>query len=117
MVSLSEVEKREFINYPLSKADESLDDVEFLLNNNKLFLAENRIYFTIFYLVSALPLKSDFVTSKHRQLMGWFNKEFVKTGRVPLNTAAIYKIAYRNRTKADYEYNTIFYMEDTLRHL
>jgi len=34
-----------------------------------LFNAENRIYYAIYYIVSALAIKNDYSTSKHSQLL------------------------------------------------
>ena len=43
------------------------DEVNFLIENNKLHLAVNRIYYGSFYILSALALKYRFQTSKHGQ--------------------------------------------------
>jgi len=42
-------------------------------------LAVNRIYYGLFYIITALSLKYEFSTSKHQQLIGWFNKTFIKS--------------------------------------
>jgi hypothetical protein len=76
-----------------------------------LFNAENRIYYSIFYAVTALTIKNNFSTSKHRQLLSWFNKNYVKTGNVELNLWKIYKDSFNNRLKGDYEDFKIFKIE------
>jgi hypothetical protein len=43
----------------------------------------NRLYYAMFYAVSALALAHDFSTSSHAQMRGYFKREFVRTGRVP----------------------------------
>jgi hypothetical protein len=50
----------------------------------------------------ALALKYGFKTSKHSQLLGWFNKEFVKPGKVEKEIWKIVHIAYEDRTDGDY---------------
>ena len=40
-------------------------------------MAVNRIYYGLYYAVTALAIKHRFETSKHLQLIGWFNKEFI----------------------------------------
>ena len=72
-----QLEKETLIKYRISRANETIKEAESAFNNNFLFNAENRIYYAIFYIVSALALKHGFSTSKHHQLLGWFNKEFV----------------------------------------
>ncbi|MBD3308314.1 hypothetical protein GF339_17905 [candidate division KSB3 bacterium] len=44
----------------------------------------NRIYYAMFYAVSALALLQGFSTSSHAQLRGYFNREFVKTGIISI---------------------------------
>ncbi|MGA2297615.1 MAG: HEPN domain-containing protein, partial [FCB group bacterium] len=64
------------INHRINKSHLTIDDAKFSLENNKTSIALNRIYYSIFYIVSALALIYDFSTSKHKQLLGWFNKNF-----------------------------------------
>ena len=68
------------INHRINKSHLTIDDAKFSIENNKISIALNRIYYAIFYIVSALSLIYDFSTSKHKQLLGWFNKNFIYTG-------------------------------------
>lgn len=43
-----------------------------------------------------------FKTSKHNQLIGWFNKEFVKTGRIEKRFGKIVNKGFEDRTDGDY---------------
>jgi len=45
-----------------------------LIDNNRFRSAVNRIYYGMFYPLMALGLANHFETSKHGQLIGWFNK-------------------------------------------
>jgi len=96
-------EKNALIEHRVSKAMAAIDEVDFLINNNKLLLAINRIYYGMFYILSALSLKYDFSTSKHQQLIGWFNKEFVATGKVEPKYGKIIHNAFSNRSTGDYD--------------
>ncbi len=64
--------------------------------------AVNRIYYAMFYIVNALALSNGFSTSSHAQLRGYFNREFVKTGKVADTLGKAYNLAFENRTKGDY---------------
>ncbi len=55
-----------------------------------------------FYMLSALALKHGFSTSKHKQLIGWFNKQFVKEGTVASEYAKIVNDAFEKRSDSDY---------------
>jgi uncharacterized protein (UPF0332 family) len=68
------------IKYRLKQADETILDVQLLIENNRLRSAVNRIYYGMFYSLLALGLAYQFETSKHPQLIGWFNKNFIIEG-------------------------------------
>lgn len=71
----------ELVIYRIEQANKTISEVEILIEKNLYNLAINRIYYGMFYMLLALALKNGFKTSKHNQLIGWFNKEYVKTGK------------------------------------
>ena len=50
-------ETNALIEHRIGRATDAIDDVKFLIENKKLHLAVNRIYYGIFYVLSALALK------------------------------------------------------------
>jgi uncharacterized protein (UPF0332 family) len=100
---MKEEDRKALINHRISKADDAVRDVEFLIKSKRPLLATNRIYYGIFYILSALSLKHDFHTSKHQQLIGWFNKEFVASGRLDSRYGKIIHNAFKNRSTGDYD--------------
>lgn len=92
----------DYIQYKRERAFEALDDIQKMLDNGMLSAAMNRIYYAGFYIVSALVLLDGFSTSKHRQLIGYFNKNYIKTGQVPVDLGEILDESYNNRVAADY---------------
>ncbi len=87
------------------KSKEALEDAKYNTEGLRLNAAQNRIYYAVFYSVMALGYMNDFVTSKHSQLMGWFNKKFIFESEIFSDELyAIYKTAYENRMKSDYEF-------------
>ena len=96
-------EKINQINKKIIRSETTLEDAEFLIVNNKLSITVNRIYYSIFYIISALALQNDFVTSQHSQLIGWFNKNFILTNRISVNTGKIVHNMFEQRSKADYD--------------
>ena len=48
-------------------------------------------------------MKHDFHTSKHQQLIGWFNKEFVASGRLDSRYGKIVHNSFKNRSTGDYD--------------
>lgn len=97
------VDINELIKYRIIRASETLDEARLAIENNRLHLAANRIYYSTFYIVSALALKKGFKTSKHSQLLSWFNKEFVKKNLIDKNLGKFYLDAFEMRQEGDYD--------------
>ncbi len=95
--------KEDLIRYRIKRSEGTIEEAELAIKNNKFPLAENRIYYSIFYIVSALALKYDFSTSKHSTLMGWFNQALVKTEKIDVSFGKTYARAFEKRQKADYD--------------
>lgn len=91
------------IKYRIDQAIDTIDVVDFLINSDKLTVAVNRIYYGLFYSVKALAINNGFETSKHAQLIGWFNKEFIATKKTDAKFGKILRNAFQNRTKGDYD--------------
>jgi len=73
-----------------------------LIAADLLKVAVNRIYYGIFYCLNALALKYNFQSSKHLQLIGWFNKTFIKPGLIENKFGKILHDAFKNRSDGDY---------------
>ena len=74
---IDENDRNSLIEYRLDQAFDTANLAKFLFSSNKLVVAVNRIYYGLYYALTALALKYKFETSKHTQLIGWFNKEFI----------------------------------------
>ncbi|GBD89164.1 HEPN domain protein [bacterium BMS3Abin03] len=98
----SKDDNRLLIEYRLKQAQETILEVEKLINENLLKVAVNRIYYGIYYSLCSLALKYDFRTSKHLQLIGRFNRTFVKEKKVSSRYGKILRKSFRNRTEGDY---------------
>lgn len=96
-------DKRALIKYRLDQADETIEDVRILIENNRFRAAINRIYYGMFYSLLALGIKNEFETSKHAQLIGWFNKSFINEGLIDTKYGKIINKAFNRRTKGDYD--------------
>ena len=57
----------------------------------------------MYYALTALALKNSFETSKHGQLIGWFNKEYISSKKADPKVGKILRSAFQNRTKGDYD--------------
>jgi len=57
----------------------------------------------MFYAMLALGLLMGFETSKHQQMIGWFNKQFIHTGIFPKQFGRMAKDAFEVRMDSDYK--------------
>ncbi len=94
--------QNELVEYRIEQAKRTLSEIEILIEKNLLALVINRIYYGMFYMLLALALKKGFKTSKHNQLIGWFNREFVKTGTIKQKFGKIINKGFEDRTDGDY---------------
>ena len=110
-----EQNKKIFIENYFNKSKEALIDAEINISNDRLDNAQNRIYYAIFYSVSALAHLENLITSKHMRLMGWFNKKFIYEEKIfDSKMYKIYKEAFENRQKSDYLISSKPIKEDVL---
>jgi uncharacterized protein (UPF0332 family) len=62
----------------------------------------NRLYYACFYAVSALLIRVGLSSSKHAGVRGLFNRQYVKTGKIPKDLARIYNDLFERRQEGDY---------------
>jgi len=113
-MKLNEKDRNELIKYRIEQAKETFSVIELLIDNEKYPTAFNRIYYGIFYSLLALGLKYEFETYKHQQLIGWFNKEFVHSGKIEKEFGKTLRNAFENRTISDYDAFIEFEKEDLI---
>ena len=106
---IDEESRIQLIEYRIEQAKSTAREAEFLLNNDMFRGAMNRIYYSMFYMLQALSLKFQFESSKHSQLLGWFNKTFIHTGEIDVRFSKIITKGYNLRSKGDY---ATFYVLD-----
>ena len=98
-MTLNQEDRETLISYRLQQADATIPLVKLLISNEQLAAAVNRIYYGMFYSITALALRYEYKTSKHQQLMGWFNKSFVKEGLIEEKYNHIIRKAFQNQNR------------------
>ncbi len=96
-------DREKLCQYRLQQAKDTVLEAELLTEHRKYRAAVNRIYYGIFYSLSALATRYGFDTSKHGRLIGWFNKEFIKTGIFDQSFGKILRDAFELRNQGDYD--------------
>ena len=103
---------RDEIKNMLEKAERKLKSAKKLFEIGEYEDAVSRAYYAVFHAISAVLLSKGLTFSKHAQVIGAFNKEFIKTGVFPKDFTKILTRLYEDRQTGDYSY-TEFPDEET----
>lgn len=100
---MNQQQRKRLVEYRISKARETLADIEILVQNKMWNLAVNRLYYACFYAVTALLANADVFTKTHtgaRQML-WLH--FVKDGKISNASSIFYSEIFSKRQTGDYE--------------
>lgn len=86
----------------LSAAEAKLRAADLLLAEELPDDAASRAYYAAFHAVSALHLAQGNAFSSHAQVIGRFNKDFIRTGLLPAEFARILTRLFQDRQLGDY---------------
>ena len=84
-------------------ARQALADAQVLVERDSLRGAANRTCYAMFYAVSALALARGATFKTHSGLIGFFQREFVKTEAFSRGHGRALQKAYDDRSEADYD--------------
>ena len=100
---MSSNERRaEMVRYWWSKAEESLTSAQRELEAQSHSFAVNRLYYAMFYAVSAVVLKRKLSFKKHSGVRATFHREFIKTGLLDVKWGKLYDQLFEDRQEGDY---------------
>ena len=99
---MTKEEKQTLVKYRLERANESIKAAQLLFENKLFTSAMNRIYYSMFYSVQALLVLKEKAFSKHGEVKGYFNKEFIKSGIFPKEFGKLFNAVFEYRQKFDY---------------
>lgn len=102
------LEEAALVRYRLERAREAIDEARLLFETGHLHTYVNRLYYACFYAVSALLLSQNISTSKHTQVRSWLHKEFIRTGKIPVEQGQFFDLLFNNRQKGDYSDLVVF---------
>lgn len=113
-------DKEALFLYRLKQAEETLFDAEKMLQGNfSPRSITNRAYYSMFYAVLALFLKTDvsIKTSKHVGIISIFDKEFIQTKKFDKYYSIILHKMFNFRQKGDYKEFSEVRNEDAVEHV
>lgn len=89
--------------YKLERAREELDTAKLLFENEKLKAANNRAYYSIYYSLTAVLCLEPIAFKRHKDTIGYFNKNYVHTGLFPGEIGRNISKATKVRHASDYD--------------
>lgn len=99
---MTQGETKALVSYRMDLSSEAIQAAEIMLQKGMLTFSMNRIYYAMFYAVQALIAQEGLSFSKHGQVKGYFNRQFIKTGIFSMEMGQLYNKAFEYRQKFDY---------------
>jgi uncharacterized protein (UPF0332 family) len=96
------VKKSDYINYRFKRAEESFDEALIMIENKKWNAAVSRLYYSCYYAVIALLLKSNIEARSHSGVRTKFSDTFIKTGDIDVKFGKLFSHLADYRQKGDY---------------
>lgn len=90
-------------NHRLQRAKDDLEASQLLFDSHKLAQSINRSYYAIFHATRALLALESFDSRKHSGIIAFFNRHFVKTGKIEKEYSKILMDAQDFRNDSDYD--------------
>ena len=87
----------------MQRAKDDLESSRLLFENKKLAQSINRSYYSIFHATRALLAMESFDSRKHTGIIAFFNKHFVRTGKIEKEYSKILMDAQDFRLDSDYD--------------
>jgi uncharacterized protein (UPF0332 family) len=97
-----EAAKEEYLIYRILKSDEALEDARLLAVNGRWNACINRLYYSSYYLISALLYKYKFSAHTHNGIKTRFFLEFVKTEKIDKESGKLFSSLFDWRQESDY---------------
>ncbi|MBQ3585071.1 MAG: HEPN domain-containing protein [Synergistaceae bacterium] len=89
--------------YRMDKAKSILETSKIDFAHGDMNSSANRSYYAIFHALRAVLAIDGFDSKKHKGIIAYFNRNYVKTRIFPVDTSEIIDSAFEERSNADYE--------------
>jgi uncharacterized protein (UPF0332 family) len=88
--------------YRLEKAKQDLETAKMNFEHDMLAQSANRSYYAAFHALRALLAYDIFDSKRHSSILGYFNKNYIATGKIEQEYYRIIASAFDIRTRSDY---------------
>jgi len=100
---MTDKERKDIVVYRLEKANNTLLEVELLLENEMHIAAINRLYYACFYAVTAILVHNKIGSETHSGVRQMLGLHFVKTGLIKPELGKFYSQLFNKRQSGDYD--------------
>lgn len=94
--------KEDYINYRVLKSFEIFEDAKLLAQNQRWNSCVNRLYYSSFYIISALLYQQNLRSDTHNGVKTQFNLHFIKPKIVSSEFGKLYSNLFGWRQETDY---------------
>lgn len=94
--------KEDYIDYRVTKSTEIYEDALLLADNNRWNSCVNRLYYSSYYIISALLYKNEIKAETHNGVKTQFFMNYVKTGLIEIKLGKLYSHLFDWRQETDY---------------
>jgi len=95
-------EREKYIKYRLEKSFETYEVAELLAKNEKWNSTVNRLYYDVYYAVSALLVQSNIESKTHAGVKTQFFLNYIKAEKIEIPLGKLYSDLFDWRQKGDY---------------
>lgn len=94
---------KELVIHRIEQSKRDLEDAKLLYNNNSYLSANNRAYYSIYHAIRAVLALEPIDFKKHKDVLAYFNKNYVNTEIFPRTIGK--RITQANRIREDSDYD------------
>jgi uncharacterized protein (UPF0332 family) len=102
-MTLTHDERIAIVCYRTEKSKETMKEVAGIISLKYWNIAVNRLYYSVYYMVSALLVKNGYIASTHAGTKNLFGLHFIKTGILDKEFLRLYSKLFDLRLKGDYD--------------
>jgi len=95
---------KEEIRAMFAQSEEKLRAAKLLLEGRAWSDAASRAYYAVFHAISAVLLSKGMTFASHAQVLGSFNREFVRSGIFPKEFTTLLTRLFEDRQSGDYDF-------------
>ncbi|MBQ3631813.1 MAG: HEPN domain-containing protein [Prevotella sp.] len=100
---LTDEERRALVTYRMQRARETWAETKIIIEDKLWYAAANRMYYSCFYMTSALLISYGLAASTHAGVIRMLGMHFVMTGIVSKELNSFYVHLFEMRQRGDYD--------------